>query len=168
MKSFLSTIFAILIGTVAAWADGTPTLVQGDQVTSSTIVSGKPYLLYYVSANGINTASYVKASNEYPNIFKVKSPDTEITVEAIFYFITNGDGTFKIQSRNTSKYFPVPTSNGRDDFKPADAANAGSWTLNFLTGGNLAPYYGNQVYSLNRSDEILHAYSYGENSAKLF
>lgn len=77
--------------------------------------------------------------------------DRAVTDEAIYYFIKDG-GTWKIQSRKTGKYFPVPTRSTAFE-AVAEAASAGVWTMNFQGGGNIAPSAPNDAttYSLNRS-----------------
>ena len=92
-------LFFALMGTVTSFAQS---LQQGAQITSQeNLVSGKPYLLYYVG----NSGCYVKAieGNDY---FKALAADLVLTDEAIYYFIKD-DTKWKIQSRKTGKYFPV-------------------------------------------------------------
>lgn len=153
IKTILSTLFFLIVGTLITFAD--ETILQGAQVTQeSDLVSGKPYILYYV---GNKTGCYVKAKE---NNFQInEDTDKDITNEAIYYFVSNGNGTWKIQSQKTGKYFPVP--NGTTTFSPVNESDAGSWTLYFLQDGTIAPYSGN--YCLNRSDGILHSNEKGSN-----
>ena len=131
IKSLFSTLFLLMVGTAAAFAD--VTILQGAQVTQeSDLVSGKPYILYYV---GNKESAYVKA-NSNNTIFSVTPNDVNLNGDAVFILIKDGNN-WKIQSQNTGKYFPVPTSENKNDFKPSD--NAGSWTLNFLADGTWAP-----------------------------
>lgn len=156
-------LFFVLLGTVTSFAQS---LQQGAQITSqANLVSGKPYLLYYVGNNGC----YVKAieNNDY---FKALAGDLVLTDEAIYYFIKDDTKwEWKIQSRKTSKYFPVPTKS--TTFIPTTEEYAGSWELNFVTSGNvgnIAPscVNGSTTYSLNRSrlsngTSVLHGWTQG-------
>ena len=166
MKSFLSTILAILIGSFTALAQGTPTLVQGNQVkTEDELVSGKPYLLYYVSNS---KGCYVKANSSW-NYFQVSDNDKTITDEAIFILTQEGN-TWKIQSQKTSKYFPVPTKNESHEFIPVEESSAGLWTLNFFSDGvskgNIAPSCNG--LSLNRWEIRLHGWDLGTDNVNQF
>ena len=124
------------------------------------MISGKPYLLYYVG----NNSCYVKAI-EGNNYFKALAADLALTDEAIYYFVVQDGGNWKIQSRKTGKYFPVPTKS--TTFAPAEEADAGSWALNFQSNGNVAPSCLNDgtTYSLNRSriiiGSVLHGWTQG-------
>lgn len=161
-KIFLATLFLTLSGTLLA--DAEETLLQGVQVTTEEkLVSGKPYLLYYV---GNQASCYVKAGSEL-NYFKVEPNDKLISDSAVF-ILTQAGSTWKIKSRKTGKYFPIPSGTANDatsqsqNFQPAESGSAGLWTLNFLDNGTVAPYYGDKAYSLNRHTGKLHAFSYGE------
>lgn len=153
-KIFLATLFLTLSGTLLA--DAEETLLQGVQVTTEEkLVSGKPYLLYYV---GNQASCYVKAGSEL-NYFKVKPYDTLISDSAVFILTTDGS-TWTIQSQKTGKYFPVPTKNEEHLFAPVDNSDeAGNWTMNFLANGNIAPSCNN--LSLNRYDGKLHGWDLG-------
>ena len=164
-KLFITTLFLALSGIFSTHAQ---TIGGGSQVTAEdNMSSGKPYLLYYVGNNGC----YVKAVTVNGNeVFKALAADRAITDEAIYYFIKDG-GKWKIQSRKTGKYFPVPAKS--TVFEAAtDAANAGVWTMNFQTGGNIAPsaLNGATTYSLNRSrtsdrGSVLHGWDQGTGQA---
>lgn len=146
MRSTNIFLFLLLsvIGATACFAQEALTL--GSQVNSNSLVSGKPYLFYYVGTQ-TSQSCYVKASDSY-DYFKANWSDQEITEEAIFYFIDNGNGTWKIKSRNSGKYFPTPEHN--QYMRPTDENSAGAWTLNFInTAGVLAPYCGNEGFDRN-------------------
>lgn len=167
-KGFLSLLFITLWGTISSFAQNdlppTPSergVERGAQITSeSNLVSGKPYLLYYVGNNGC----YVKAmeGNDY---FKALAADLVLTDEAVFYFLPDGD-KWKIQSRKTNRFFPVPTKS--TTFAPTEAEAAGAWSLNFQENNNIAPscVNGATTYSLNRSrlgngTSVLHGWTQG-------
>ena len=157
IKTILSTLFFTLSGTIVSQAD---TYLQGAQVTSeNNLVSGKPYILYYVSNS---TGCYVKTET---NDFKVVDNYMTIDDNVIYYFISDTSGKWKIKNKATNKYFPVPIKS-ETEFTPEDnSENAGLWTLNFLENGNIAPYAHNTSdnvdYSLNRSSSILHGWNLG-------
>ena len=158
-RTTLATILLTVCGTLITQADN---IRQGAQVTAAeNLVSGKPYLLYYVGNNGC----YVKAIDGN-NYFKALAGDNVITDEAVYYFFIQDGNKWKIQSRKTGKYFPVPTRS--TTFAPAEAASAGSWSMNFQTGGNIAPSFvnGEESFSLNRSrlsngTSVLHGWTEG-------
>lgn len=159
--TYLAVLLLVLTGLSTVSAQE---YTRGNVITSEeNVVSGKPYLLYYVSKNGTSAESYVKASSSFSTYFQVKLQDRTITEEAFFYFISNGDSprTWKIKSRNTGMYFPTPNSTNWDNFNPVVEASAGAWTLNeFTANGNFAPTCtnGETQYWLNRSNERLHAW----------
>ena len=111
--------------------------------SEENLISGKPYLFFYVGTKSENSC-YVKASASY-EYFMVNYGNQDITEEAIFCFIDNGNNTWKIKSRNSGKYFPEPV---RNQFMiPTDVSTAGDWTLNYLnTSGVLAPYCGDEGF----------------------
>ena len=155
LRTYLTAILLTFCGTLVVQADN---IRQGDQVT--TVESGKPYLLYYVGNNGC----YVRAIDGN-NYFKALAGDRVVSEDAIYYFIKNGEN-WKIQSRNTKKYFPVPTQS--TTFVPVEAASAGSWSMNFQTNNNIAPSCNG--FSLNRSrlsngTSVLHGWTQGTAAA---
>jgi sialidase-1 len=169
-KTFFLTF--VLLFTISLLTFAQSTYRQGDQITTEeNLVSGKPYLLQYIG----NNSCYVKANNDN-TYFKALAGDLTITDEAIYYF-KGSTGSWKIQSRNTGKYFPVPIKL-RTDFTPVEAESAGTWALNFQTSGNvgnIAPscYNGSTstTYSLNRSQivswstSVLHGWDQGTEQA---
>ena len=156
--ALFTLLFFLLMGTATSFAQS---LERGDQVTTeSAVVSGKPYLLYYVG----NNSCYVKANADY-NYFKALASDLVLSDEAIYYFKKDGD-KWKIQSRKTGKYFPKPTKS--TTFVPTEAADAGLWALNFQSNNNIAPSSITEgtTYSLNRSrlsnnTSVLHGWTQG-------
>ena len=162
-KTFVTLLFLFLLG--MPWTKAQESLQKGTQITAeSNLVSGKPYFLYYVGNNGC----YVRAISGN-NFFKALAGDRVVSEDAIYYFIQDG-GNWKIQSRNTGKFFPVPTKS--TTFVPAEAANAGSWLMNFQTSGNIgniAPSCNG--FSLNRSQvksmgtSVLHGWDLGTSQA---
>ena len=157
-KTFLTTLIITLFGTILSSAQS---LQRGDQITTQeSLVSSKPYLLMYIG----NNSCYVKAI-EGNNYFKALAADLVLTDEAIYYFVQDGQ-SWKIQSRKTKKYFPVPTKS--TTFAPTDAGHAGLWALNFQDNGNvgnIAPSC--EGFSLNRSQvkslgtSVLHGWDLG-------
>ncbi len=90
LKLFITSLFLTLSGTVFTYAQ---TIEKGSQVTAeNNMVSGKPYLLYYVGNNGCYVKAVTVSGNE---VFKALAGDRAVTDEAIYYFIQDG-GTWKI------------------------------------------------------------------------
>ena len=81
-KILLATLLITLFGIRHADAQ---TIRQGSQITAEgNMISGKPYLLYYVGNNGC----YVKAVTvSEKEVFKALAGDRAVTDEAIYYFI---------------------------------------------------------------------------------
>lgn len=146
-KSLLTALLFVLTGNILVNAQ---TITCGALVnTESKVVSGKPYLLYYLG----NGNCYVIAENDYFRVAGVTTP----TLSAIYYFQRDNDGKYTIQSRENGTYFPVPTSTTYTAFNPVSGVeNAGHWTLNFQSNGNIRPHI--DTYYLNRSNYILHAF----------
>lgn len=144
MKRFYHLFALLLLVTgTAITASAQATLSKGEQVTSSTFVEGKLYLLYY---NGNNNSGFVKAKDGY---FQANYNDETPTEESLFYFIEDleNSGTYKIKSFYKGTYFPIPTKS--TTFTPTDETNAGVWALNFQNNNNIAPSCNG--YSINRS-----------------
>ena len=120
----------------------------GSQVTSeSQIISGKAYVLFYVSSDEANKSGYVKAKDSF---FQSNYNDQSPTEESLFFFISNGDSenpAYKIKSYYKGTFFPVPTKS--TTFTPTTEASAGTWELNFQGNNNVAPSCSG--FSLNRS-----------------
>lgn len=149
----IKRLLATFVVTCCTFA-GFHTVYAADQLVQVTkesqLVSGRAYKLYYVSNS---TGCYVKAED---NRFSVQDGATYDGDDADYYFISDGNGKWKIQSKTKQTYFPEPT--GEETFSPTDnAESAGHWTLNFLEGksGIFAPYSGN--YCLDRSNSVLHS-----------
>ena len=76
VKTFLTTLFLTLCAAVTAVAQ--TTFQEGTQITTEDgVVSGKPYLFYYVG----NNSAYVKASD---NSFNATAGDLDATDASIF------------------------------------------------------------------------------------
>ena len=163
VKSILFLLFAILGANVCQAQE---TLTRGDVVSSeANLISGKPYLFFYVGASSVYSC-YVKASASY-EYFMINWGDQDITEEAIFCFIGNGNNTWKIKSRNSGKYFPEP-ENKQFMIPTDDVSKAGDWTLNYLnTSGVLAPYCGNEGfdrYLISSNPQVFAVYATEKNN----
>nr|MCR5821189.1 hypothetical protein [Bacteroidaceae bacterium] len=153
----LRNYLLILALTLASAVSAQNAVVAGDQITSeSSLVSGTEYLVYYV---GNGASGYMKDTG---SAYTGKSDDSP-TEAAVYVFTSNGDGTWTVQNKYTSKYWGTPT----------DAANtyigsttAGSWALNFQSGGNIAPSCNG--YSWNRSGSNVHPWSAGTANVNQF
>jgi len=86
--------------------------------------------------------------------------------DCVYQFISNGDGTWKIKSVYTGKYWGVPVYN--QAIAPADETAAGKWSLNFNNGVAYptAPDAGNVVRGLDRSSSKLWGYTTGTGGTK--
>ena len=174
IKTLFSTLFLLMVGTVVSFAQIT---TQLSQITSeSQIISGRAYKLYYVSNQ--STGCFVKAENDK---FIVNNSASVTDDEATYYFISDGNGKWKIKSKAlsafqgaTNMFFPIPnaTDNTNHVFTPTNESSAGLWTLNFLHDGIFAPFCHNETenhdYSLDRWDGKLIGWEKGENNENQF
>ena len=164
MKKFLATIllsFSMMGGVFAQSA-----VNVGAQVTSeNAIESGKGYILQQ-QANG---TPYIADAGTY---YSVPNSGNTSTEACIYEFISNGDGTWKIKSKYTGKYWGVPVYN--QAIEPVDEAAAGKWTLTFNTDGTVsptAPDADGETRAIDRSSQKLVAYTVrgkSENNIKIF
>ncbi len=160
-KRKLFAMLLLIVGAVLQLSAQLP-ITKGDQVTSSNLVSGKPYLLYY---SGSNNSGFVKAKEStFQAIYLDESP----TQESVFSFISNGDDTYKIKNNYRGTYFPVPTKS--TTFTPTTEGSAGSWALNFQSNNNIAPSCNG--FSINRSTvpkgsttRVIHGWDLGTGAA---
>ncbi|MCR5179644.1 MAG: hypothetical protein K6C30_00245, partial [Bacteroidaceae bacterium] len=154
-KTIFSLVLLLLCGTFHAAAQ--EAVVAGDQITSeSSLVSGTEYLVYYV---GNGASGYMKDTG---SAYTGKSDDTP-TEAAVYVFTSKGDGTWTVQNKYTSKYWGTPTAAANTYI---GSTTAGSWALNFLDGGNLAPSCNG--YSWNRSGSNVHPWSAGTANVNQF
>ena len=164
MKKFLATIllsFSMMGGVFAQSA-----VNVGAQLTSeNAIESGKGYILQSQAAN----TPYIADAGTYYSVPNSGSTSTEA---CIYEFISNGDGTWKIKSKYTGKYWGVPVYN--QAIEPVDEAAAGKWTLTFNTDGTVsptAPDAEGETRAIDRSSQKLVAYTVrgkSENNMKIF
>lgn len=78
---------------------------------------------------GISSAYF---PNTRPAILQAPSAQNAATKACAFYFISDGNGAYKLQNAYTGNYWPAPTGNAR--LYPATAANAGSWAVSISNG----------------------------------
>ena len=131
----------------------------GAQVTSeSDIEIGKSYVLQSQAAN----TPYIADAGSYYNIPN-NNPAKE---DCVYQFIPNGDGTWKIKSVYTEKYWGVPVYN--QALAPAEESAAGAWSLNFNSGiaYPTASDANNVTRGLDRSDGKLWGFSTGTGGTK--
>ena len=151
MKKTLLTLLSNLL-VLSAWAQASVTV--GDQVTSEDdLVSGSAYIVQYV---GNGNSGYMKDTG---SAYTGKS-DNDATESAVYYFTSNGDGTWQVKNYYTGNYWGTPTASANTYI---GSATAGAWSLNFQSGNNIAPSCNG--YSWNRSDSNIHPWSEGTASA---
>lgn len=122
----------------------------GSQITSENqLVSGNLYLVYYV---GNGSSAYMKDTG---SAYTGKD-DNNVALNAVYRFVSNGDGTWKVQNYATGKYWGTPTANA-NSYIGSDTP--GSWSLNFQSNNNVAPSCNN--HSWNRSGVNIHPWSTG-------
>ena len=153
-RLFLIVFLSMLIGGMQPVYAQT-VVTAGSQVTDeSNIVSGKAYLLQH-QGNGTNTP-WIEDKGTFYNC---PNSAGNCTMASVWYLFDNGDGTWKIENAFTGKFWPTPTGNA--NLVGTDAANAGSWTLNFSDGVAAPTCNG---YRLNRNTPNLVGWNAGSGS----
>lgn len=125
----------------------------GTQVTSEgSIVSGTPYILRH-GGNGSAMPYVVDNGTNYD----VPNSQNSATEACAYCLIGNGDGTWKIKSCYTNKYWAVPTGNSNLTSTSSEAS-AGVWSLNFSDGVTYptAPDASSKTQGINRSSQKLY------------
>ena len=145
IKQKLTTLFLLVAGATAEVAAQTAVTV-GSQVTDvANIVSGKAYLIKYTSMTG--TPYIYDAGTTTP--LQAPSSQNSATTACAFYFISDGNGAYKLENAYTGNYWPAPTGNQR--LYPTTAANAGSWAISISSGtATLTCTNGGTTYGLDR------------------
>ena len=137
-------LLLMIMGVVGAKAQNAVTV--GTKVTdASSLVSGKAYVIKYTSMTG--TPYIYDAGTTTP--LQAPSVQNAATKACAFYFISDGNGAYKLQNAYTGCYWPAPTGNER--LYPTTAANAGSWAVSISDGtATLTCTNGGTTYGLDR------------------
>ena len=145
LKTLLTSLFLLILG-AATQLNAQTTVTVGSQVTdASNIVSGKAYLIKYTSMTG--TPYIYDAGTTTP--LQAPSTQNSPTTACAFYFISDGNGAYKLENAYTGNYWPAPTGNQR--LYPTTAANAGSWSISISSGtATLTCTNGGTTYGLDR------------------
>ncbi len=145
IKQLISALLLLVVGTTTTLFAQTAVTV-GDKVTdASSLVSGNAYLIKYTSMTG--TPYIYDAGTSTP----LQAPSTQnaANTACAFYFISDGNGAFKLENAYTGCYWPAPTGNQR--LYPTTAANAGSWSISISNGtATLTCTNGGTTYGLDR------------------
>ncbi len=141
----LKALFLLLIG-IGTSVFAQTAVTVGNQVTdASSLVSGNAYLIKYTSMTG--TPYIYDAGTSTP----LQAPSTQnaATTACAFYFISVGNGAYKLENVYTGNYWPAPTGNQR--LYPTTAANAGSWAISISNGtATMTCTNGGTTYGLDR------------------
>ena len=124
----------------------------GYQITSEdAIEEGMSYVLQSQAAN----TPYIADAGSYYNIPN-NNPAKE---DCVYQFISNGNGTWKIKSVYTGKYWGIPVN--AQFLAPAAESAAGAWSLNYSSGVAIptAPDANNVTRGLDRSSGKLYVNS---------
>ncbi|MBR5688955.1 MAG: hypothetical protein IKX17_00660, partial [Prevotella sp.] len=131
----------------------------GYHITSEdAIEEGMSYVLQSQAKN----TPYIADAETYYNI----SDNNPAKEDCVYQFIPNGDGTWKIKSVYTGRYWGVPVYN--QALAPAEESAAGAWLLNFSSGiaYPTAPDANNETRGLDRSSGKLWGFSTGTGGTK--
>lgn len=145
LKTILTTLFLLVLG-AAIGLHAQTAVTAGNKVTDvSSLVSGNAYLIKYTSMTG--TPYIYDAGRATP--LQAPSTQNSPTTACAFYFISDGDGAYKLENAYTGNYWPAPT--GNEKLYPTTAANAGSWAIS-ISGGTatLTCTNGGTTYGLDR------------------
>ena len=132
----------------------------GAQVTSeSAVESGKSYILQSQASGN----PYIVDAGTY---YSLPNSGNTATEASVYQLISNGDGTWKIKSAYTGKYWGVPIYG--QDLVPSSELSAGAWSLNFNSGiaYPTAPDADGVVRGLDRSSQHLWGYTTGTGGTK--
>ena len=145
IKLRLTTLFLLIAG-AATQLNAQTAVTVGSKVTdASSIVSGNAYLIKYTSMTG--TPYIYDAGPTTP--LQAPSTQNSATTACAFYFISDGNGAYKLENAYTGYYWPAPTGNAR--LYPTTAANAGSWAISISNGtATLTCTNGGTTYGLDR------------------
>ena len=145
LKNILTSLFLLILG-AATQLNAQTAVTVGSQVTDAgNIVSGKAYLIKYTSMTG--TPYIYDAGTATP--LQAPSTQNSPTTACAFYFISDGNGAYKLENAYTGNYWPAPTGNQR--LYPTTAANAGSWSISISSGtATLTCTNGGTTYGLDR------------------
>jgi len=145
LKTLLTSLFLLVLG-AATQLNAQTVVTVGSQVTDAgNIVSGKAYLIKYTSMTG--TPYIYDAGTATP--LQAPSTQNSPTTACAFYFISDGNGAYKLENAYTGNYWPAPTGNQR--LYPTTAANAGSWAISITSGtATLTCTNGGTTYGLDR------------------
>ena len=124
----LTMLLLLVVGASNSVFAQTAVTVGSKVADAGDIVSGNPYLIKYTSMTG--TPYIYDAGTTTP----LQAPSTQNTpnTACVFYFISDGNGAYKLENAYTGNYWPAPTGNQR--LYPTTAANAGSWAISITSG----------------------------------
>lgn len=145
MKKLLMMLLLLVVGAGNSVFAQTAVTVGSKVTDASSLVSGNAYLIKYTSMTG--TPYIYDAGTTTP----LQAPSTQnaATKACAFYFISDGNGAYKLQNAYTGNYWPAPTGNQR--LYPTTAANAGSWAIAISNGtATLTCTNGGTTYGLDR------------------
>ena len=145
LKQKLTALLLLAVGAVTQ-LNAQTAVTAGSKVTdASSLVSGKAYLIKYTSMTG--TPYIYDAGTATP--LQAPSTQNSPTTACAFYFISDGNGAYKLENAYTGNYWPAPTGNQR--LYPTTAANAGSWAISSSSGtATLTCTNGGTTYGLDR------------------
>jgi len=127
-------------------ADAQSAVSVGNLVNAvSDLVSGKAYLIKYTSMTG--TPYIYDAGTSSP--LQAPSAQNSPTTACVFYFLSDGNGAWKLKNEFTGNYWPAATGNAR--LYPTTEANAGSWAVSISSGtATMTCTNGGTTYGLDR------------------
>ena len=131
LKTFLISLFLLIAG-AATQLNAQTAVTIGSKVTdASSLVSGNAYLIKYTSMTG---TPYITEGidGSIGAFYSAPNSQNTATQASVFYFISNGDGTWKIENAYTGNYWPTPSANAT--LVPTTAANAGNWAISISNG----------------------------------
>lgn len=162
IKRLISALLLLAVGTTATLFAQTAVNVGGQVTSESQLVSGKAYVLQS-QASGTGTVPYINDNGTNYDI----PMNNACTERSLYYFISNGDGTWKIKNHYTNHYWGIPVYNQALS-SVSDEASAGAWSLNISDGIAYpsAPDASNTVRGLDRSSSKLWGYTTGTGATK--
>ncbi len=128
-------------------------------MTEGNIVDGGKYVVQSTATGN----PYITDAGTY---YSIPNAGNSPTTASVYYFYSNGDGTWKLKNQATGKYFGIPV--GQQELVPAIELEAGSWKLNLSNGTAhpSAPDAEGTEWYLDRMSQKLVAWSSGTSVAQ--
>ena len=161
MKKFFGTlVFTLTLSASWQLISAQSSVGIGAQITKeSSIVDGGKYVVQSTASGN----PYITDAGTY---YSIPNAGNSPTTASVYYFYSNGDGTWKLKNQATGKFLGIPV--GQQELAPAIEIEAGSWKLNLSNGTAhpSAPDADGTEWYFDRMSQKLVAWSSGASVAQ--